>query len=71
MTAWARVHDRIIARDARGLAYLAVILPDAGRAEVARHLPDLRRDLREAAARRARERRSLGLGGAGKVWTPR
>ncbi|TDD26967.1 hypothetical protein E1286_47355, partial [Nonomuraea terrae] len=62
MTAWPQVRDRITARDARGLADLVITLSDADRAEVARRLPDLRRDLREAADRRARERWSLGLG---------
>lgn len=62
MTAWAQVRDRITARDARGLADLVITMSDAERAEVARRLPNLRKDLREAAERRRRERWSLGLG---------
>lgn len=68
MTAWAQVHDRITARDARGLADLVITLSDTERADVARHLPDLRRDLREAAQRQERERWSLGLGQEDGAW---
>ncbi|QYC42219.1 hypothetical protein Nocox_23075 [Nonomuraea coxensis DSM 45129] len=46
----ARVRDRVLARDARGLADLVIALSDAERAEAARHLPGLRDELRAAAA---------------------
>ncbi|MDA0635445.1 DUF6493 family protein [Nonomuraea sp. MCN248] len=68
MTAWARVRDRIIARDTRGLAEVVIALSGAERAEVARQLPDLRRELREAADRRARARWSLGMGEGDDLW---
>jgi hypothetical protein len=68
MTAWARVRDRITARDARGLADLVITLPDADRAEVARRLPDLRGDLRAAAERQERERWWLGQGEDEEEW---
>ncbi|MFG1948534.1 hypothetical protein [Nonomuraea sp. NPDC048826] len=55
MTAWTLVRDRIIGRDARGLADLVITLSDADRAEVARNLPALRKELRETAQRRAWE----------------
>ncbi|MED7924188.1 DUF6493 family protein [Nonomuraea sp. LP-02] len=42
----ARVRDRVLACDARGLADLVIALSDAERAEAARHLPDLRDELR-------------------------
>ncbi|TMR08598.1 hypothetical protein [Nonomuraea zeae] len=60
MTTWAQVRDRIIARDPRGLADLVITLPDAERAEAARRLPELHKDLRAAAGRRAGERWSSG-----------
>lgn len=68
MTAWAQVRDRITARDARGLADLVSTLPDAERAEIARRLPDLRRDLRETADRQARARWALGEGEGDDEW---
>ncbi|MEV4290698.1 hypothetical protein AB0K40_34755 [Nonomuraea bangladeshensis] len=42
----ARIRERAVARDARGLADLVIALSDAERAETARHLPDLRDELR-------------------------
>ncbi|WP_433065802.1 hypothetical protein [Nonomuraea sp. CA-218870] len=68
MTAWARVRDRIIARDTGGLADLVIALSGAERAEVARQLPDLRRELRAAADRRARAGWSLRLGDGDDLW---
>ncbi|MFI7446742.1 hypothetical protein ACIBQX_04520 [Nonomuraea sp. NPDC049714] len=68
MTAWAQVRDRITARDAPGLADLMITLPDAERAEVARRLPDLRKDLREAADRQGRARWALGEGEGDDEW---
>ncbi|SDL84007.1 hypothetical protein [Nonomuraea jiangxiensis] len=62
MTAWERVRDRITARDARGLADLVIALSGPERTEVARRLPDLRAELREAADRRRAELWSSGLG---------
>ncbi|PZG20507.1 DUF7824 domain-containing protein [Nonomuraea aridisoli] len=75
MTAWAQVRDLITACDARGLADLVISLSDDDRADVARRLPDLRRDLREAAGRRERwsfdegewEEATDGIGGHGEV----
>ncbi|MEU4515881.1 DUF6493 family protein [Nonomuraea wenchangensis] len=42
----ARFRERVVARDAHGLADLVIALSDAERAEAARHLPDLRDELR-------------------------
>ncbi|MEU6727505.1 hypothetical protein ABZ917_27705 [Nonomuraea wenchangensis] len=66
----ARLRERVVARDARGLADLVIALSDAERAEAARHLPDLRDELR-AVARDAPWHSDLdegdGAGGYGEL----
>ncbi|WP_336214957.1 hypothetical protein [Nonomuraea sp. LPB2021202275-12-8] len=65
-TAWARVRDLVTARRIRDLADHVLDLSDEHRAEVARRLPELRKELREAAGRRAARRWMAGLDDEGE-----
>ncbi|MEV4549223.1 DUF7824 domain-containing protein [Nonomuraea wenchangensis] len=64
----ARVRERVLARDARGLADLVIALSDTERAEAARHLPVLRDELRAVGVGRYGE--VLRIAGAGVLSGP-
>ncbi|MGN9844989.1 hypothetical protein ACTMTI_43390 [Nonomuraea sp. H19] len=70
VTAWQQVRDLITERKTRDLADCVIALTEAERAEVARRLPELRKEMRDIAARMARERWESGLDDDDADWEP-